>query len=74
MSSVSKAAHTSHGYTPGGATYSHENELEHLGSGNQETDPPEPQRTTTVAPTTERISPNLPGTKLYLLIKHLHIK
>lgn len=63
MSSISKLAHSSHGYTPGGATYSHENELEHLGSQNQATDVMPPKRTTTESSVTERITSKnaLPG-------------
>ncbi|WAR18807.1 LRP11-like protein [Mya arenaria] len=76
MSSVSKHTHSSHSYTPGGATYSHENQLQNL--GNHDSDVPKVKVTTTPVPvsstttttattTTERVTKAsvLPGLGQY---------
>ncbi|KAL4238425.1 hypothetical protein ACF0H5_003133 [Mactra antiquata] len=64
VGSVSPSTHKSHSFTPGGATHSHENDLENLGSNDvvPSTSPTPPPRTTvptTTEPTTSITS--LPG-------------
>ncbi|XP_052275355.1 low-density lipoprotein receptor-related protein 11-like [Dreissena polymorpha] len=69
MSSISKEAHNSHSYTPGGATHSHENELNNLHSEDDDSlnvrfpaplKPKESVSTTTTEQTTITTQTDLP--------------